>query len=408
MERISDAHVRAMRDYLKNQLELMEELTREISKSYQWLPFPEPKRASVYAVDGSRMMKRLSGAIIYGVASVAIGENLYHWSEVGFVSPYKHVDERIRIHMELLEKRIGAMASEMGAELVLMDGTISGSIIRPPSYIGSNTDKMFKRHSDELVALADGFLKLLDEKWESWLETLERDGIINAPTLVARGDGRKGIFTLLKERGVEEAKITRWQDDYEDVIILLEYLEFLHALDRLLAARTAAIAKTFYRDDIVRQVWPGTPMLDVPVLDMISKEAGYVPFRYSREEKRKFPDVVEKLMDMGHFGNLMRLLDKTKDGYRVKVQPFYVRFVDGGVIYLLEVPGESERDALETLSMMLSVAEDEYVIPLEYAHHSVVIKKQEFDAYVSAVLSALVGEDERFLSFLRYGREPLE
>jgi len=48
------------------------------------------------------------------------------------------------------------------------------------------------------------------------------------------------------------------------------------------------------------------------------------------------------------------------------------------------------------------------VIPLEYAHHSVVIKKREFDAYVDAILSAIVGEDESYLNFLRYGREPLE
>ena len=412
MERISDVHLNAVREYLERQLETIGELRELVAEKYRWLPFPEPQRGSVYAVDGSRMMKRLSGAIIYAVSAAGIGENMYHWHEIGLVSPYKHVDERVRIHMEILEKRMGAMLGDMGADLILIDGTLSGSIIRPPSYIGLNTDRLYEKHKDNLYMIALGFLRLLERKWEEWRKQLENEGLINFPTLLSRGEGEKKIFEVLAEEGVSEAKGDWWKEDEEDIVILLEYLEFLHALDRLFAHNVASIAKTFYRDDIVRSVSKERviPMLDAPILDALSPAKGYVPFQ-PQEQKEKTPTLlVDDLMDAGYFNNLLKVVDRKINGgkrtYSERISPFYIRFVEGGVIYLLEMP--RDQDPLKTISLILSVSEDEYVVPLEYAHHAVVIKKPEFEAYVNAILSALVSEDERFLSFLRYGREPLE
>jgi len=412
LERISDIHLDAVRKYLRKQLETIGELRDLVAQRYSWLPFPEPVKGSVYAVDGSRMMKRLSGAIIYAVSAAGIGENMYHWHEIGLVSPYKHVDERVRIHMEILEKRMGAMLGEMGADLILIDGTLSGSIIRPPTYIGSNTDKLYDKHKDNLYALSNGFLKLLDRKWDEWKERLESEGIINFPTLLSRGEGGKNIFEVLAEEGVSEARGDWWKEDEEDIVIFLEYLELLHALDRLFAHNVASIAKTFYRDDIVRSVSKERiiPMLDAPVLDALSPDRGYVPFQPQKEGEKTPTLIIDDLMDAGHFRNLLKVVDRKINGgkktYSEKINPFYIRFVEGGVVYLLEIPGH--QDPVRTIALILSVSEDEYVVPLEYAHHAVVIKKPEFEAYVNAILSALVSEDERFLSFLRYGREPLE
>jgi len=407
LERISDLHLKEVREYLTQQLETIDELKVKVAERYSWREFPEPMEGRVYAVDGTRMMKRLSGAIIYAVSSVAIGDDLFQWHEIGLVSPYKHVDERVRIHMEILEKRIGAMAAEMGAELVLMDGTLSGSIIRPPAYVNSTTKELYQRHGDRLLNLIEEFLELLNGKWEEWRATLRKEGVLNFPTLLSRGTGGRDVFEILGEE--EES----WEDDREDVTILLEYIEYLHALDRLMGGRVASIAKTFYRDDIIKTVRGGKrgpAMLDVPVIDSLWNEPGYLPFAHTTQKKRGLPTLVEELMLRGHFRNLASLLMPTYENgrkhYIERIKPFYIRFVRGGVIYLLEIP--ETQNAERTISQILSVAEDEYVVPLEYAHHSVVIKKKEFDAYVDALLSALVGDDGRFLSFLRYGREPLE
>ena len=412
MERISDVHLDAVRSYLLKQLKTIEKLRELVGERYTWHDFPEPKEGRVYGVDGSRMMKRLSGAIVYAVSSAGIGENMYHWHEIGLVSPYKHVDERVRIHMEILEKRMGAMLGEMGADLILIDGTLSGSVIRPPSYINSTTNDLYNKHGKRLLNVASGFLNVLSERWDSWKEKLQEEGVINFPTLLSRGERGKNLFQVLGEEGVEEAKNGWWKKDEEDITILFEYLELLHSLDKLFNHRVASIAKTFYRDDVVRSVLKEqiVPMLDAPVLDALSSKRGYVPFQPVEKKEKSLTLFIDDLIDEGHFGNLLKVVDRKVNGdkrtYLEKIFPFYIRFVDGGIIYLLEVPAYQNPE--ETISLILSVSEDEYVVPLEYAHHAVVIKKPEFEAYVNAILSALVSEDERFLSFLRYGREPLE
>jgi len=201
--------------------------------------------------------------------------------------------------------------------------------------------------------------------------------------------------------------------DAENLIVLFEYLEYLHALDRLLGNEIASIAKTFYRSDVIgtvaeREKLKKVPiMVDTPVVASLTDRSGYLRFSSKVGKKEALAQLILDLMEHGFFENLREIL--VLDGRKIegaRINPAYVRFADGGLIYLLEVP--EGQDFEETLAKILSVAEDEYVIPLEYAHHSVVIKKREFDAYVDAILSAIVGEDEAYLNFLRYGREPLE
>jgi len=186
-----------------------------------------------------------------------------------------------------------------------------------------------------------------------------------------------------------------------------------------------AVAKTFYKNEVVKRTFKaerdsikaklgGRELLnvaemvvDTPVVSALSDKGGYLRFNYSEGPKRALPKLVIDIMREGKLENLREtLILDGQDVLGARITPAYVRFTDGGLIYLLEVP--EKQDFEETLAKILSVAEDEYVIPLEYAHHSVVIKKREFDAYVNSILSALVSEDEKFLGFLRYGREPLE
>ncbi|AIF69933.1 hypothetical protein PAP_07720 [Palaeococcus pacificus DY20341] len=434
MPRISESHLKEVRKYLDSQLDKIKLLKELVAKEYRWQDFPQPKKVNVYAVDGSRMIKRLSGAIVYAVSSVAIGKDLLQWHEIGLVSPYKHVDERIRLHMQTLENRIGAMTREIkGAELILMDGTLSGSIARPPAYVDTTIKEIYKENKIEMMDLVRAFLDMLDDEWTQWKKDLEAEGLINYSTVIAR---KNDIFDLIKERSLDAEFVDGIKENpsySEDVIIFLEYLEYLHSLDRLFAGNVASIAKTFYTDDLVKsaiekQSANGTgdnrttknkpaPMLDVPIIDAISKERGYIRFNYSKSRKWSLPEVIKEVAEKhGHLKNIVSLFSereiyergKIKKVTVLNIQPFYVRFVNGGVIYLLEIPKLGKNKELEMLSYLLSAAEDEYVIPLEYAHHTVVIKKQEFDTYVDSLISALVGEDEKYLSFLRYGREPLE
>ncbi|WP_297487759.1 DNA double-strand break repair nuclease NurA [Thermococcus sp.] len=416
MERISDAHVEGIRRFLEKGIEEVEKLRDGVRRHFRWEGLPSPSPGNVYAVDGSRMMKRLSGAVIYAVSASAVGERLYYWNDIGMVFPYKNVDERVRIHMDILEKRMGAISGELGADLVLMDGTISSALITPPTYASSTTRELYSKHGRVLVDAALDFLDFLDGQWASWKRELEEKEVLNGFSLPSRGWAGKEIFSVLMENGARSIKGSWWWvKDREDLIVLFEYLEYLHALDKLLGGQIAAVAKTFYKTDVVKKVKEleprilgGSPtIIDTPVVASLTDESGYLRFSYIEKPKGGLPKLVVELMDHGKFQNLREGL--VLDGGEIKgtrIKPAYVRFVKGGLIYLLEVPAWQDFD--ETLSKILSVAEDEYVIPLEYAHHSVVIKKREFDSYVSAVLSALVGENERFLSFLRYGREPLE
>ena len=381
-----------------------------IEAGYYWKEFPPAKEAKVFAIDGSRMVKRLSGAIVYGVSSVSIGDDILQWHEIGLVSPYKHVDERIRLHMEMLENRIGAMTFELkGADLVLMDGTLSGSIARPPAYLESSTRQFYEEDKIGTINTVKAFLELLESEWDKWKESLEEEGVINYSTVVAR---REEIFEHLKSYVVEKEFLERIESNpnyKEDFIIFLEYLEYLHSIDKLLKGTVAFVAKTFYTDDIIKQVTEGKEeskyalIPDVPVIDSISKKRGYMKFKYRESRKWTLPEVIQKAVGDKYLQRVVKLFPK--EGNPVQnIQPAYVRFMDNGVIYLLETTNLTD----ELLSAILSVAEDEYIIPLEYAHHTVVIKKQEFDTYVDAILNALVGKDPKYLAFLRYGREPLE
>ncbi|GEM_PF-581535 len=420
MSRFSDSHLIKVKDYLDYQLSKIDKLSKLIRKYYSWKPLPQEKEGIIYAVDGSRMMKRLSGAIVYAVSAVAIGRTFKQWHEIGVVSPYKYVDERMRIHMELLEKRIGAIVAEQDkADLILMDGTLSGALIRPPGYIEEirrEKQTWYDKHADDLKNITEVFLEYLEEHWESLKGELFKEEFILANTLLSRD---RNIIEKIKSECQDNALLKTIENntgDRENLIIYLEYVEYLHALDKLLNYDIAYIAKTFYTNDILRDVEIRekndlerdgilVDLPDVPVIDNVSKGRGYLPFSYKTEKKKSLPKPLRDLPDK-YLKNVREVL---KDPALSKtISPAYVRFENNGVIYLLEVPTTNKRSFEETLSLILSVAEGEYVIPLEYAHHGVVIKKQEFDNYVDALINALVGEDERYLGFLRYGREPLE
>ncbi len=412
MERIDDRHIEEIRHFLEESRGELERLVPPVRKYYRWENLPEPEKASVYAVDGSRMARRLSGAIIYAVSASAVGDDIYYWNDIGTLFPYSNADDRIRIHMDTLEKRVGALAAET-SDLVLMDGTISGAIIRPPHYANSTTQKLYTAHGRNLLEASLDFLEALDLKWREWRREFKK-GIVSGPSLLARGREGKSVFQVLMEKGSKSLKRNLWWvADTENLIVLFEYLEYLHALDKLLGGEIASVAKTFYRSDIIqtvaeREKLKKVPiMVDTPVVSSLTDRKGYLRFSSKVGSKEALAQMILDLMEHGFFKNLRDIL--VLNGRKIegaRIRPAYVRFADGGLIYLLEVP--EKQDFEETLAKILSVAEDEYVIPLEYAHHSVVIKKKEFDAYVDAVLSALVGEDERFLDFLRYGREPLE
>jgi len=426
LERISDAHLEAIRNFLKRGTKVLDVMREAVLKHYRWNDLPNPVRGNVYGVDGSRMSRRLTGAIIYAVSSYAFGRDPYWWTDIGVLYPYSNAEDRVRVHMEILEKRIGAMAYELGGELILMDGTLSGALVRPPTYADSTTRELYNQHGKKLFETAVDFLQFLDKWWERWRRELKKTKFISSPSLLSRGLGDKDIFTLLMEnRSKPILQSLWWISDVEDLIVLFEYLEYLHALDRLFGCETGAIAKTFYKREVVGKTYEmekenlkkklgsrellnvASMIVDTPVVSTLTFRRGYLKFDYAKGPKSAISHLVVDLMREEFFQNLRDILVLEENKILgVKIKPAYVRFADGGLVYLLEVP--EGQDFEETLAKIVAVAGDEYIIPLEMAHKSVVITLGEFTGYVNSILSSLVGEDESYLNFLRYGREPLE
>jgi len=128
--------------------------------------------------------------------------------------------------------------------------------------------------------------------------------------------------------------------DAENLIVLFEYLEYLHALDRLLAGEIASIAKTFYRSDVIgtvaeREKLKRVPiMVDTPVVASLTDRSGYLRFSSKVGKKEALAQLILDLMEHGFFENLREIL--VLDGRKIegaRIRPAYVRFLPMGGSY---------------------------------------------------------------------------
>jgi len=378
MWRLSDELVKEAERTMREIYDTAKKHAECLADQLRWLELPESEKCIAFGVDGSKGEDKRSGVVIYAVSGIAAGKTILELHDVAVMKSYKHIDERIRLHMTIMEFRVGAMIEE--ADIILFDGTLSGDLIRPPTYIDSTSRDVVKRY--EFENLLDDFIEKLDDWWTELQESV-KGGKTQRTTLLSRTK----FFDEL------ERKYRKDKEGHKDNLrILLEYVEYLQAFDVLLDKDIpiVSIAKTFYKDEFAP---PG--ICDYPILDLLAyrqlgkRKAAYLPFEYTKVDKR-IPKFAKK------FANVSKLLDR--------LYACYIRFTDSGNIYLLESNHKVNDDLM---AKIVGLELEGYLLPLKQAHNLVKIKKKEMDVIVASILNALAKNPE-FSILLRSGRAPLE
>ena len=363
--------------------ELFEEFEKTLESSYRtvteiaeslkhrWLELPEPENCVACGVDGSRGIERLRGIVFYIISASAVGKDVREMHEITTLKPHVHIDERIRLHMHTSEYRLGSLAEE---ELVLMDGTLRGAVVRPPAYLDR---EMYSHLSQiyDLDGLIDDFVMVLD----GWYTELAED--------VRAGRARKNYLLTRTEyfHKIEIGCKKGESSDTDNLMILLEYIEYLHALDRLLEKNPVFVAKSFYTSEFTKN----SAITDSAVLDYMARtqlgeeKAGYIPFK-PRLEK-----------------SLPRYARRFRNVEEVEIYGAFVRFADGASIYMLESTRPIDD---ELIAKLCSLEGDGYLLPLIHAHRHAEIKRRELRGIMDAMLNAI---DPKYSFLLKRGRDPL-
>jgi len=384
MWRLSDRVAEEFRKSMEEAVLAVKECAARLAEEMEWKELPEPVKCTAYGVDGSIGSERRSGVVVYAVSGVAAGEGVLEMHDIAAMKTYKHIDDRLRLHMNLMELRAGAMVED--ADVVLMDGTLSGYLIRPPVYVTGDRTYSSVANNYDFDNLIEDFIGALDDWWAE-IESDVKKGLSQRPSLLSRSP----YFDELEEKYRARGRVK------DDLRVLLEYVEYLHAFDRLLDGSrgsdrvVVSVAKTFYKNEFVDL--PG--ITDCSVLEFLAYEqfgeerAAYIPFIYRKIDKR-IPALAQ------YFDNVKGLLDELKASY--------VRFVDFGNIYLLESNYEIDD---ELMAKIMSLEVDGYLLPLIYAHKHAEIKRREMKILVSSLFNTAVVDNPEYRLLLKYGRDPL-
>ena len=430
---ISKAQADRIGELLQNELEEAEKVLRG---KIDWRELPERKPSRVYAVDGSQGKQRLSGTIIYTVSSFAFGNGPSARMIYTNAMLYNQgiSDQIIRLQMETLENKIGALVGD--DHMILMDGTLTGSLTRPPVYpesVRGITTITETLGGDKLEELVDDFVEKLEEQHEKLSRLLAegrelREGIILADEAldeyaeyyramegkpVTNYDGVlrrlreavKGgnpqialmeIVEKLEEYG--EEKELSLEDARNSIHVVLGYIEYLHSLEMLLRKDLIYIAKSFYNRKITERL--GIKAVDVPFLDAYlrstygEEKAGYyVITQGGKPISHRIPKALRK-----HFPLVDRYISRG-------VSMAYIRTMRGGIIYLLQ---SNRRIDDELLAKLLWHESNGYIRPLQRAHEGVKIEQKLFKTELEALLNHLRRRNPELRVFLKYGRSPLE
>ncbi|WP_457753199.1 DNA double-strand break repair nuclease NurA [Thermococcus sp.] len=420
----------------------LRETENVLSGKIEWKPLPEKKESKVYAVDGSQGKARLSGTIIYTVASFAFGNGKSARLVYTNAMIYNHgiSDQIIRLQMETLENKLGAL---VGTEehMILMDGTLTGSLTRPPVYPesvrGITTvmetlgDKMLedlikdfidrldyhyydlsrrlkeKRELYRGVILADDVIEDYSEFYRAMegKEVVNYDGALKRLRDALRTNTPQDEIIKIAERLEEytEPKTLTLEDAKNTIHVVLGYLEYLYSLEKLLQKELIYIAKSFYNRKITSKF--GISAVDVPFLDAyLLKVYGeelpgyYVIYDPEKTEERKriahrLPKILRK-----YFPTVQEFIEKG-------VPSAYIRTMKGGVIYLLQSNRIIDD---ELIGKLLWHESSGYIRPLQRAHGGVKIEQRMFKAELEALMNYLKRKNRELRVFIKYGRSPLE
>ncbi len=368
MRRLSDSlfqdFPRRLENILKSVRNVIEE-KEELKRDFKWEELPKPENCSVYGIDGSRSMEKRCGAIVYAVSSVGVGEKILELHDISVIEPFKHVEKRIEMHMQTNEARIGLFSDG----LALLDGSLSNLLFlieKPRLTELYGIENEINLSDDKTIVTLQDFKNELDE----WLEGMKRDiesGLTQRKTLLSR--------------------------DKEKMRIALEFVEYLHAYDRLLEKEVVSIAKNVYESRLLRE--NDYRITDQAVVDYLVNES----FGFEKSGYFKFSYEIKK---GGWVRELAKILE-LKNLIKLKVHPCYIRFRDYGNIYLLESNVEIEK----VLPRVVGLEVDGYPFPLVHAHRYSEIKRREMKAIMIALMNALADRTE-FRILLKHPRSNLE
>jgi len=346
-----DIYLETVRSRLEERYRLAVKVKDLLKEEISWRPLPKPKNCETYAVDGSRIARRLSGAIIYMISSVAFGSDLkecLHSNIMNF--PDVLSDNRLELYMQLLETKL---ASTLDSKLIIMDGSLSKLI-------------QAVKISDHKFYNIERFLKVINDNWKKFKESIANNEI---PT---------NVFAFEKIKNKEAA-------------LFCERLELLFALDKLLQKDVVYVAKTSYNNSLVSRFTD--TLSDIPVVELLAKEQ----FGFEREAYLPFSQNVSAEIPV----ELLNIFQNIKEVIG-NISSAYIRFQDYGNIYLLESNCEADDNLIAKL---LEHRYGDYLFPLLMADKLCKIRKKDLKKYAEVITSTL---EEKYLPFIKYGREPLE
>nr|WP_240921929.1 DNA double-strand break repair nuclease NurA [Thermococcus sp. ES12] len=407
-------------------------------REIEWRELPERRKSRVYAIDGSQGKQRLSGTIFYAVSSYAFGNGPAYRLVYTNAMLYNQgiSDQIIRLQMETLENKLGFLAAKLGnVDYVMMDGTLTGSLTRPPVYpesVRGITTIKSALGEERLEELMERFIEELGEHYDELERKLRAGNRVNGDVILADRvledyaeyytamEGREiinydGAFreirkALKEEDTVRATEILENLEEYAEskrlsiddarnaVHVVLGYLEYLYSLEMLLQLNLVYVAKSFYNRKLTQKL--GVDIVDVPYLDAYLRKtygeerAGYyVITQGGKAISHRMPRVLRK--------SFPRVEHYIENG----VPMAYIRTMKGGIIYLLQSNRTIDDDLLAEI---LWHEGNGYFRPLQRAHEGVKIEKKAFEAELNALLNIIKAETPELRVFLKYGRSPLE
>jgi len=173
------SEVEAKKEKIRKVLE--EECAEFGVKNWNDISFPSSAYTdTISGVDGSFNFKKFIDFALYAAAAYACSnKNEIMEKEVDIITNQRYLEERLRIKMALLELKAAEKISE-SSELVLLDGSLVGNIIRPMPFEGEDGES-------EKEALAE---------YISYLKEMKKflEGAADKVIAVSKSSTRNEIF----------------------------------------------------------------------------------------------------------------------------------------------------------------------------------------------------------------------
>ncbi len=360
----------------ESSLEPLRELVEEEWRSYEPRSI-EPDSFS--AVDGSHNTIEFKGFTLYALAGYGVGR---HRSEVyerivgdiDILTP-PGISERVQLLRETAETVTAYMLGF--TDIVMVDGSIRALLIHPRPL--ANYLVLEKVSQKTVEKLGEGFY---EEYWHMVNENLEE---LRGKSLVDE--------PYVSKRIVREKQL--YGDEDKNIVALLEYLEKLMVLRRLIekasmdrprlvyvskTSRTTLYFKSGWKDKLAEENKDEVPVIsDILAFTYFTHEPGYsrpLPHTETRSDETH-------LKHLPSYGELERIIYRFYNDLDYVIT--FIRLVEYGPVFKLEIPVprnmvekiDIERIIRRTMDMMKGLEVNGYPYPLIEADKSSKITRQD-------------------------------